>query len=168
MPRYGYVHMVHFWNSFIVWNHLTSSISSNHLAKIYGRPSLLSSPGQPPFTGLLISSIAPKGSVAHFCWSHSAVSCCFMQITIWNQSGNRVNHYPACKCNLKSLTLCSWEQQSYSGATWTSIEDNHIKRWSFPSTHLEAEEFFLSCPESGWIWSGELDALSLSAWSKRV
>ena len=108
-----------------------------------------------------------------------------MQITIWNHSGNQAN-YPACNyrkycsvlwswtfpvgdvenywgvrgCHLKRPMLCSWELQCYPGATWASIEDNYIKR-SCPSTHLEADEFSLSCPKSGWSWSGELDALSV-------
>ena len=133
----------------------------------------------------------PKGSVAHMCWSHSAVSHCCMQITIWKHSANHVNYYTAFNytkwysvlwswafpegellgvlgCHLKSLTLCSWEQESYPGAIWAYIEDNHIKRRPCPSKHLEVEEFSLSCPGSGWSWSGELNAVSLSAWSKDV
>ena len=38
----------------------------------------------------------PKSSVSHLCWSHSAVSCRCMQITISNQIGNHANQYPAC------------------------------------------------------------------------
>ena len=112
-----------------------------------------------------------------------------MQITILNPSGDRVNYYPACNywkycsvvcsclfprgnylsvtwCRLKSPTLCLWEQQSYPGTTRESIEDNHIKRRPCPSSHVEAEEVSLSCPESVWSWSGELDAMSLSAWPR--
>ena len=95
----------------------------------------------------------PKGSVAHLCWSHSAVSRCCMQISIWKHSANHDNYCPSCnyrkyclvlwswafpegdienywsvtECHLKSPTLCSWEQQSYPGAMWASIEDTHIK-----------------------------------------
>ena len=32
------------------------------------------------------------------------------------------------------------------------VKDNHIKRKPCRSTHLEAEEFSLSCLESGWTW----------------
>ena len=45
------------------------------------------------------------------------------------------------RCHLKSPMLWSWEQQSYPRATWAHIEDNHIKRRPWPSTHLEAEVF---------------------------
>ena len=42
-------------------------------------------PVRQPFSreGMLISPITPKGNVTHLCWSHSAVSHCSMQITIW-------------------------------------------------------------------------------------
>ena len=63
----------------------------------------------------------------------------------WSVTGNHI----------KSPTLCSWDQQSLPGATWASIEDNHIKRKPCHSTHLEAEEFSFCCPGSGWSWSGE-------------
>ena len=72
------------------------------LTNFCGRPSLLSSPGQPSFSGELISPIAPK-AVWRICVDHS--------------------------------------QQSYPGATWASIEDNHTKRRPHPSMHLEAEVF---------------------------
>ena len=45
--------------------------------------------------GVQISSIAAK-AVSHSCWSHSALSCRCVQITIWNQSGNHANQCPAC------------------------------------------------------------------------
>ena len=38
----------------------------------------------------------PKGRVSHLCWSHAAVSCRCMQVTITNKSGNNAKQYPAC------------------------------------------------------------------------
>ena len=99
-----------------------------------------------------------------------------MQITIWNHSGDHANYYPACNywkycpalwswafpegdvenywsvtgCHLKSPALCSWEQQSYPGTTWASIEENHIKQKSYPSALLlEVEEFSLAVQNHG-------------------
>ena len=34
----------------------------------------------------------PKGNVSHLCWSHSALGCHCIQITISNQSGNPANN----------------------------------------------------------------------------
>ena len=40
--------------------------------------------------------------------------------------------------SFKGLTLCSWEQRSYPGATWASIVDDHIKRRPRPSPYHTA------------------------------
>ena len=50
------------------------NISNDPPTNFCGWPSLLSIPGQPSFSWVLISQIAPKGSVAHLCWPRSAVS----------------------------------------------------------------------------------------------
>ena len=120
----------------------------------------------------------PKGRVAHLCWSHSAMSCLCMQITISNRCDNHANqylpviienivrgyafsegdvenHWSVAKWHLNSQTPCSWE--SYLGATWTSIEDDHIK-W----------RVFLQLPGVGYSWFDELDIVSLSARSKDI
>ena len=55
--------------------------SRDPLTNIYGWPSLLSCPGQPSSSGMLISPIAPKGSVTHLCWSRLVVSRHCMQVT---------------------------------------------------------------------------------------
>ena len=53
--------------------------------KVYGRPSLLYSPGQPTFSEVLILPIInTKGSLTHLCWSYSAGSHRCMQPTISN------------------------------------------------------------------------------------
>ena len=155
----------------------------------YGRPSLSPSSGQPYFSGMLISPIAPKAVwciyVDHIqLWAVAVYKLLFetmvviMPTTIQpviiennvQSSGlgfprERCRELLECQeCHIKSATLCLREQQSYPGATWASIEDNHIKRRPCPSTYLGAEEFTLSCPGAGWSWSGELDALSLSTW----
>ena len=50
----------------------------------------------------------PKGSGAHFCWSHSAVSRCCTESTIWNHSGNHFHYYPACNYWKHCSVLWSW------------------------------------------------------------
>ena len=95
----------------------------------------------------------------HLCWSHSAVSCRCMQITLSNQSGNHSNQYPAthywkyCSvlrswtfpegdvlyywcvtgCHLKNPMQCSREHHLSPRATWASIADDSLSRhqnWS--------------------------------------
>ena len=112
-----------------------------------------------------------KGFVVDVCWSQLAVSFRCMEISIWNHSGNNTNQYPACSYWTHCSVLRSWAflyrdvdiechkarpknsyavfvtavvlPRGYMGIHW---------RWSVETEH----------PESGWSWSGELDALSLS------
>ena len=111
----------------------------------------------------------PQVSLVHLCWIHSTVSHRSMQFTISNKSGNYANQYPAYDywkyclvlkpwvsqreiCELlecpnmpsKSPRQCSWEHQSHPGATWTSIEDDHITRIPCHSPYHEAKGFSLS------------------------
>ena len=55
--------------------------SCNHLTKFYGRRSLYPVPVS-LFPGSVDFPSCSKGSVSHLWWSHSAVSCHCMQITI--------------------------------------------------------------------------------------
>ena len=48
------------------------------------------------------------------------------------------NQWSVTRCYLKSPPLCSREKQSYPGATWASIEDDHIKR-PYPSLYHEVK-----------------------------
>ena len=77
-------------------------------------------------------------------------------------NGNHAKQYPACThCNyysvlsltrkemswwrhLRNPAPLSWEQQSYPGTTWASIEDDHIKRRPRPSPYHDWKPFFLS------------------------
>ena len=121
----------------------------------------------------------------HLCWSHSTVSHRFnkspsqtkveillisirpviiekycLVVRFWAYSeGDFENHWSVRRRHLNSPTPCSWEEQAYPGAMWASIEDDHIKRISFPSLYHEAEEFYLSI-QSGWNWSDELNTVS--------
>ena len=45
------------------------------------------------------------------------------------------------KVPYNSPTSCSWEQQSYPGAAWTYIEDDHMKRRLCPSPFHEVKRF---------------------------
>ena len=74
----------------------------------------------------------------------------------WSATGRHLNLSP---------TLRSSEQQSYPRGTRASIEDDQIKI-PCPSPYCEGWTYFAHCPGSGWDWSGELDPVSLSAWSK--
>ena len=68
--------------------------------------------------------------------------------------------------HIKSHTPRSWGEQYYPGATWSSIEDDHIKGRLFPSPYHERKEVSLSFLDQGeadqanwtlrlcssWIW----------------
>ena len=54
-----------------------SKISRDYLTNVCGRPSLLSCPGQPSFSGVLISPIALKGSVKCSVLRSRSASCCY-------------------------------------------------------------------------------------------
>ena len=68
-------HIVTLWQSLVVDYHF-STVLVSFISRECWFPQL---------------SNCPKGSVAHLCWSHSAVSRCCMQIVILNQSGNYAN-----------------------------------------------------------------------------
>ena len=136
-----------------------------------------------PFPGSSDSPNRHKGSVPHLYWQHSALSCCSMQITILNQSGNHANQYPVynywnhysipwskafsygyvesywrvSRWNPKSLAPWSWYQQSYLGVTWATVD--YMKK---VCVHLRIVKRNRS------HWSNELGAVSLSVWSKDV
>ena len=70
------------------------------LIKFCGRPSLfyfVCTLGSTEFTNCV------KGSVSCLRWSHSAVSCRCMKVTISNQTCNHVNQYIACDCWIRGL-----------------------------------------------------------------
>ena len=121
--------------------------------KIYGRPSLLFCSGQPSFSGVPISPTAPK-AVWRFCidyiqlWavvvcklpSYTKVQSCPPKSSLQllkTLFGSQVlvflrgESQESLECHMvspKSLSPCSWEQQSYPGALWARAEGDHITR----------------------------------------
>ena len=60
----------------------------------------------------------------------------------WTFSVRDVEFYlSVTRCHLRSSTSCWWEQQSSSGATWVSIEDDHTKGKPFPPPYNEMNSF---------------------------
>ena len=84
--------------------------SCDHLINLYGRPSLLSCPGQPSFARecWFPTTIAQKVSMTYLCQSRFAVSRHCIQITTPNQSDNHASQYPACIYWIYCSVLRSW------------------------------------------------------------
>ena len=133
--------------------------------KGYGRPSF-SCAAQSYFSGVLISRIAPKAVCVFFavyiqlwvinaCKLPSQTKVIIMQTHIRPVIIENILRFPGLRLSQREMLritgvsqgaiqkgpmLCSREQQSYSGAMWVSIEDDHVKRLC-PSPYREAKEF---------------------------
>ena len=155
------------------------------LTKFYSWPSLFSSHNKPFLVWSTDFPDCHKGSVASLCWSHPVVRRGCVQIIISNRRGNHANQYPACnywiycsllrslafsegdihnywsitRCHLKSPTLCSWEQQCYTGTVGIHWIRSHKEKIVLFVTR--GKNVFSQRPGSGWFSSGKSNGVSL-------
>ena len=81
-------------------------------------------------------SVAPKAVWTHLCWSHSAVSCRCIQITISSQNGNHYNQYSA---------FHYWKYCSVL-RSWAFSEGDVVNYWSVTRCHLKSYTMFVRAP----------------------
>ena len=165
--------------------------SCEPLTKFSGRPSLLSSQGQ-PFSRECWFSQLPRGLLAHLCLSHSAVSHRYMEIAsqtkaiimltnIWLVIIENIVQFSGLwrsQSVMSRITGMSqvaiWNKASCAvfvkavvlpRAIWASIEENHTKRRPCLSPYHEAKDFSLSVQDLGRAdkanSGGELDIVPL-------
>ena len=155
----------------IVWNQPT-----NATVLPCSRPSILLRPAQPSDSHFLGSADSPppppppwKDSACVYPW---AVAVCKLLpqtkvaliptniLPVIIENSFRISGFlrwicgksPEChKVLPKSDTLCSWEQQSYPGATWASVDADHVKRRLCPSLYYEAKGISLSVQDQGGV-----------------
>ena len=126
--------LVILWQSFIVGHHLTYVQSWSAI-----------------FSRVLHYSIVPK-AVSYLCWSHSALGCRCLEMTVLNKGGNQANYQyhfrflgpglshsemsiitgywiiTVAWWHIKSPTPCLRYQQPYPWVTWASVEDDLMSR----------------------------------------